>query len=90
VRRVVSPIAGSARLPAIFASSEPVAKLSECGKRKKVLPMTIADAEQNRETKYVVTSHVVWPKDKDGNIIWPEWAKDKSGRAQPINGLSPV
>jgi len=40
--------------------------------------MTIADAEQNRE--YVVTSHVVWAKDKDGNIIWLEWAKDKSGR----------
>jgi hypothetical protein len=24
-----------------------------------------------------------------GNIIWPEWAKDKSGRALPINGVSP-
>ena len=56
----------------------------------KVLSMTIADAEQNRETKYVVESHVVWPKDKDGNIIWAEWAKEKSGRPQPINGLSPV
>ena len=63
---------------------------SFCSLLGKVLPMTIADAEQNRETKYVVTSHVVWPKDKDGNIIWPEWAKDKSGRPQPINGFSPV
>jgi len=51
--------------------------------------MTIGDTEQNREIKYVVKSHVVWPKDKDGNIIWPEWAKDKSGRALPINGVSP-
>jgi hypothetical protein len=41
-----------------------------------VLPMTIADAEQNRETEYVVTSHGVWPKDKDGNIIWPSWWAD--------------
>ena len=63
---------------------------SFCGLLGKVLPMTIADAEQNRETKYVVRSHIVWPKDKDGNIIWPEWAKDKSGCPQPINGVSPV
>jgi hypothetical protein len=62
---------------------------SFCSLLGKVLPMTIADAEQNRETKYIVTSRVVWPKDKDGNIIWPEWAKDKSGRALPINGVSP-
>jgi hypothetical protein len=63
---------------------------SFCSLLGKALPMTIADAEQNRETKYVVTSTVVYPKDKDGNIIWPEWAKDKSGRPQPINGVSPV
>jgi hypothetical protein len=44
----------------------------------KVLAMTIADAEQNRETKYV-ESHVVWAKDKDGNIIWPEWLRTKAG-----------
>jgi hypothetical protein len=62
---------------------------SFCSLLGKVLPMTIADAEQNREIKYVVKSHVVWPKDKDDNVIWPEWAKDKSGRALPINGVSP-
>jgi hypothetical protein len=70
-----------------IAIQEPASFWSLLGK---VLPMTIADAEQNRETKYVVESHVVWAKDKDGNIIWPEWAKDKSGHPQPKNGLSPV
>ena len=68
----------------VQALANPAAFMSLLGK---VLPMTIADAEQNRETKYVVESHVVWPKDKDGNIIWAEWAKEKSGRPQPINGL---
>ena len=69
------------------ALANPSAFMSLLGK---VLPMTIADTGQNEETKIVVTSRVVWPEDKDGNIIWPEWAKDKSGRAQPINGVSPV
>jgi hypothetical protein len=69
------------------AHANPAAFMSLLGK---VLPMTIADTGQNEETKYVVESHIVWPKDKDGNIIRPEWAKDKSGRPQPINGLSPV
>jgi hypothetical protein len=23
----------------------------------------------------------VWPKDKDGNIIWPEWAREKDPKA---------
>jgi hypothetical protein len=49
---------------------------SFCSLLGKVLPMTIADAEQNRETKYVVTSRVVWPEDKDGNIIRPSWWGD--------------
>jgi hypothetical protein len=35
--------------------------------------MTIADTGQNEETRFVVTSRIVYPKDKDGNIIWPEW-----------------
>jgi hypothetical protein len=61
-----------------------------CSLLGKVLPMTIADAEQKRENKIVVKRTVVWPKDKDGNIIWPEWAKDKGGRPQPINGFSPA
>jgi hypothetical protein len=51
--------------------------------------MTIGDTGQNGETRMVVRRVVVWPEDKDGNIIWPEWAKDKSGRALPINGVSP-
>jgi hypothetical protein len=35
--------------------------------------MAIADAEQNGETKFVVGRHVVWPKDKNDNIIRPSW-----------------
>jgi hypothetical protein len=63
---------------------------SFCSLLGKVLPMTIADAAQNEETKIVITERVVWPKDQNGDIIWPEWAKDKSGCPQPINGFSPV
>jgi hypothetical protein len=69
-----------------IAIQEPV---SFCSLLGKVLPMTIADTGQNEETRYVVTQRIVHPKDKDGNIIWPDWAKDKSGRPQPINGVSP-
>ena len=47
----------------------------------KVLPMTIAGTGQNGETKFVVEEHVVWPKDKDGNIIRPEWAQEKKPEA---------
>jgi hypothetical protein len=69
------------------AHANPAAFMSLLGK---VLPMTIADTAQNEEIRIDVSSSVVWPKDKDGNIIWPDWAKDKSGRAQPINGFWPV
>jgi hypothetical protein len=71
----------------IQARANPAAFMSLLGK---VLPMTIADTGQTGENKIVIEERIVWPKDKDGNIIWPEWAKDKSGRAQPINGFSPV
>ena len=63
---------------------------SFCSLLGKVLPMTIADTGQPGENKIVIRKRVVWPKDKDGNVIWPEWAKDKSGCPQPINGVSPV
>jgi hypothetical protein len=43
----------------------------------KVLPMTVADTAQNEETKIVIKQHVVWPKDKDGNIIKPSWWVDE-------------
>jgi hypothetical protein len=62
---------------------------SFCSLLGKLLAMTIADAAQNEETKIVITERVVWPKDQNGDIIWPEWAKDKSGCPQPINGVSP-
>jgi hypothetical protein len=62
---------------------------SFCSLLGKVLPITIADTGQTGENKIVIERRVVFPKDKDGNIIWPEWAKDKSGRPLPINGVSP-
>jgi hypothetical protein len=39
--------------------------------------MTIADTAQNGETRFVVTSRVVWPEDKDGNIIYPSWWREE-------------
>jgi hypothetical protein len=54
-----------------------------------VAAAAIADTGKDEETRMVIENRVVWPTDKDGNIIWPEWAKDKSGRALPINGVSP-
>jgi hypothetical protein len=44
---------------------------SFCSLLGKVLPMTIADAEQNGETKFVVERHVVWPKDKEKRTLPP-------------------
>jgi hypothetical protein len=58
----------------VQAHANPVAFMSLLGK---VLPMTIADAEQNKETKYVVQTSVVWPEDKDGNIVYPSWWRDE-------------
>jgi hypothetical protein len=57
----------------VQAHANPVAFMSLLGK---VLPMTIADTAENEETNFVVTTHYVWPKDKDGNIIKPSWWED--------------
>ena len=43
--------------------------------------MTIADTGQNEETKFVFEKRFVYPKDKDGNIIWPEWMQEKKPQA---------
>jgi hypothetical protein len=58
----------------VQALANPVAFMSLLGK---VLPMTIADTGKDEETKYVVESRVVWPEDKDGNIIKPSWWDDE-------------
>ena len=63
------------------ALANPAAFMSLLGK---VLPMTIADAEQNKETKYVVQTSFVWPKDKDGNIIKPSWWDDEQFKKPQI------
>ncbi|MGC2076664.1 MAG: hypothetical protein WA728_11660 [Xanthobacteraceae bacterium] len=49
---------------------------SFCSLLGKVLPMTIAETGQNEETRVVVKSTIVWPEDKDGNIIRPSWWAD--------------
>jgi hypothetical protein len=54
----------------VQAHANPAAFMSLLGK---VLPMTITDTAQNEEIKFVIEERVVYPKDKDGNIIWPEW-----------------
>ena len=49
---------------------------SFCSLLGKVLPMTIADADKEGETRMLVRRVVVWPEDKDGNIIRPSWWGD--------------
>ncbi|MFY9836528.1 MAG: DUF5681 domain-containing protein [Xanthobacteraceae bacterium] len=53
----------------------------------KVLPMTIADTGQNEETRYVVTTSIVWPEDKDGNIVYPSWWEGEK-KVIPASSLS--
>jgi hypothetical protein len=62
----------------VQAHANPVAFMSPLGK---VLPMTIADTGQNGETKFVLEERIVWSKDKDGNIIWPQPAEEKRPEA---------
>jgi Fucosyltransferase, N-terminal len=38
-------------------------------------------ARRNGETKFVVEKRVIWPKDKDGNIIKPSWWVDEESCA---------
>ncbi|MGC2074710.1 MAG: hypothetical protein WA728_01455 [Xanthobacteraceae bacterium] len=58
----------------VQALANPAAFMSLLGK---VLPMTIADTGKDEETRWVVTTRVVWPEDKDGNIIKPSWWEDE-------------
>ena len=62
----------------VQAHANPTAFMSLLGK---VLPMTIADTGQNGETKFVFEERIVYPRDKDGNIIRPEWAQEKKPEA---------
>jgi hypothetical protein len=62
----------------VQAHANPAAFMSLLGK---VLPMTIADTGQNGETKFVLEERIIWPRDQDGNIIWPEWAQEKKSEA---------
>jgi hypothetical protein len=46
--------------------------------------MTIGDTGQNKEIKSI-EMRVVWPEDKDGNIVYPSWWRDeeKTKRQMP-------
>ncbi|MFY9837944.1 MAG: hypothetical protein WAK55_16045 [Xanthobacteraceae bacterium] len=46
--------------------------------------MTIADTGKDEETRWVVTTRVVWPEDKDGNIIKPSWWGGRGNGAKNI------
>ena len=63
---------------------------SFCSLLGKVLPMTIADTEQTEENKIVIERHVIWPKDKDGNIIKPSWWVDEENTAADHNAWRPT
>jgi hypothetical protein len=59
----------------VQAHANPAAFMSLLGK---VLPMTIAGTEQDGKVgaRLVVEERIVWPKDKDGNVIRPIWWKE--------------
>ena len=59
---------------------------SFCSLLGKVLPMTIGDTDKEGETRILVTSRMVWPEDKDGNIIRPSWWVDEQKPSWSGNG----
>jgi hypothetical protein len=60
------------------AHANPTAFMGLLGK---VLPMTIGDTGQNEQIQSIKMS-VVWPEDKDGNIIKPSWWDDEQFSAK--------
>ena len=56
----------------VQAHANPSAFMSLLGK---VLPMTIAGTEQDGKVggRLVLEEHIVWPRDKNGDIIKPAW-----------------
>jgi Family of unknown function (DUF5681) len=49
-----------------------------CSLLGKVLPMVMAGENEKGETGPLkIVSTIVWPKDKDGYIIYPSWWKDE-------------
>ena len=63
----------------VQAHANPVAFMSLLGK---VLPSTLLAENENGDTEPVeIITRVVWPKDKDGNIIWPEWMLEQKPEA---------
>jgi hypothetical protein len=53
-----------------------------CSLLGKVLPSTlVTENEKGNKEPLKITSTVVWPKDKDGNIIWPEWMQEQKPKA---------
>ena len=48
-----------------------------CSLLAKVLPMTLPASGEKDDKPLKIISEVVWPKDKDGNIVYPSWWKDE-------------
>ena len=59
----------------VQAHANPVAFMSLLGK---VLPSTLLAENENGDTEPVeIITRVVWPKDKDSNIVYPSWWGDE-------------
>jgi hypothetical protein len=58
----------------VQALANPVAFMSLLGK---VLPMTLTGGTEKDDAPLKIITEVVWPKDKDGNIIKPSWWEDE-------------
>jgi Family of unknown function (DUF5681) len=58
-----------------------------CSLLGKVLPMTLADSGEKDDKSFKITTEVVWPADKDGNIVYPSWWEGEK-KVIPASSLS--
>ena len=58
-----------------------------CSLLAKVLPMTLPASGEKDDKPLKIISEVVWPKDKDGNIVYPSWWEDEK-KVIPASSLS--
>jgi hypothetical protein len=56
------------------AHANPTAFMSLLGK---VLPTTLTGGTEKDDAPLEIISRVVWPKDKDGYIVYPSWWRDE-------------
>jgi hypothetical protein len=58
----------------VQARANPVAFMGLLGK---VLPTTLTGGTEKDDAPLRIVSRVVWPEDKDGNIVYPSWWRDE-------------